>query len=165
MPAKKKKATLEMVAGGGDSSMFGVTLKQLKSLMTHRGKELIEKLNSTEYSGIQGLLEKLKVDSTKGLDSKNEPDFEQRRNAYGRNEIPQKPMKTFIAFCIQAIQDPILMLLLGCAIISIILSLYKPPKKEGEVHEERKLITCFSNLSSRCKTLVDRCLIDNENVD
>lgn len=91
MPSKKKSSA-DDAAGGGDSSMFGVTLDQLKALMELRGKELLEKLNSSEYDGSKGLLEKLKVDGNNGLDSNNEQDLEQRRTAYGKNEIPPKPI-------------------------------------------------------------------------
>jgi hypothetical protein len=57
---KKKSAVKEAVAGGGDSSMFGVTRDQLTKLMKLQGKELIEKLNSSEYNGIEGYIRKIK---------------------------------------------------------------------------------------------------------
>ncbi|CAF0917329.1 unnamed protein product [Rotaria sordida] len=87
---KHKSATNEDVAGGGDCSMFGLTLDQLKELIQLRGKELMEKLNSSDYNGVEGVLEKLKVDKNKGLDSNNQQDLEQRRIAYGKNQIPRK---------------------------------------------------------------------------
>jgi len=68
MAAKKKSSSTAKAAGNGDSSMFGLTTDQLKALMELRGKELLEKFNSSEYNGIQGIKEKLKVDGRKGLD-------------------------------------------------------------------------------------------------
>lgn len=115
--------------------MFGLTLEQLKSLMELRGKDLMEKLNSSEYNGVKGILEKLKVDGNKGLDSNNEQDLEQRREAYGRNEIPPKPMKSFLQLCWEAFHDPLVLFLLVCAVISIALSFYEPPREEGDHHE------------------------------
>ncbi|CAF4685105.1 unnamed protein product, partial [Rotaria magnacalcarata] len=124
------------VVGGGDSSMFDITLAQLTELMDVREKDLKEKLHSSEYNGIKGVLEKLKVDVNKGLDSKNQQDLEQRRTAYGRNEIPPKPMKTFLRLCWDALHDMLLVILLVCAVVSIGLSFYKPPQEDDNVKED-----------------------------
>jgi magnesium-transporting ATPase (P-type) len=138
MPSlKKKPAAKEAAAGGGDSSMFDITLEQLNQIMELRGKDLMEKVNSSEYSGVKGILEKLKVDGNKGLDSNNEQDLQQRRTAYGVNEIPPKPMKSFIKLCWEALHDLLLIVLLVCAAVSIGLSFYKPPQ-EGEEKDERE---------------------------
>ncbi|CAF1139095.1 unnamed protein product [Adineta ricciae] len=137
MPASKKSSN--NAAGGGDSSMFGVTIDQLKSLMELHGKELIEKLNSSEFNGLKGILEKLKVDDSHGLDSNNNEDLEQRRTAYGRNEIPPKPMKSFLKLCWDALHDMLLIILLVCAVVSIGLSFYKPPRKENDHEDEPNL--------------------------
>jgi len=138
MPLLKKKPAVEQAAaGGGDSSMFDVTLEQLNEIMEVRGKDLMEKVNSPEYNGVKGILEKLKVDGNKGLDSNNEQDLEQRRTAYGKNEIPPKPMKTFLKLCWDAFHDMLLIILLVCAVVSIGLSFYKPPQ-EGDEKDERE---------------------------
>jgi magnesium-transporting ATPase (P-type) len=135
----KRKSTIPKVAGGGDSSMFGLTIAQLKSLMELRGKEMMEKLKSSEFNGVRGILEKLKVDGNKGLTSSNEQDLEQRRTAYGVNEIPPKPAKSFLSLCWEALCDMILGILMLCALVSFCLSFYHPPHPVGEpVSEERK---------------------------
>ena len=134
---KKKAAADEAAAGGGDSSMFDITLEQLTNIMEVRGKDLMEKLKSSEYNGVKGILEKLKVDGKKGLESSNEQDLEQRRTAYGRNEIPPKPMKTFLKLCWDALHDMLLVILLVCAVVSIGLAFYRPPHQDGE-EEERE---------------------------
>lgn len=136
MRSKKKSAEAQEGAGGGDSSMFGLTLDQLKSLMETRGKEQLERLKTPEFNGINGILDKLKVDGNKGLASDNEQDLQQRRIAYGRNEIPPKPMKSFLKLCWDALHDMLLVILLVCAVISIGLSFYEPPKKHGDQGEE-----------------------------
>jgi Ca2+ transporting ATPase len=135
MPAhKKKSASDEDAAGGGDASMYDITLEQLSGLMEVRGKKLMEKLGSSEYNGVKGVLEKLKVDGNKGL----EANLEQRRTAFGRNEIPPKPMKTFIRLSYEALKgDLLLIFLLICAVVSIGLSFYKAPQQAGaDQHEE-----------------------------
>jgi hypothetical protein len=140
MPSKKKSSVKTDTAGGGDSSMFGLTINQLKTLMELHGKDLLEKLNSSEYNGIKGILEKLNVDGNKGLDTNNEQDLQQRRTAYGRNEIPPKPMKSFIGLCWDALHDMLLVILLVYAVFSIGLSFYKPPEQKIE-HQEVKNTT------------------------
>ncbi|CAF1025884.1 unnamed protein product [Adineta steineri] len=63
---KWKPKTDEYVAGGDYSSMFGLIRDQIKELMDVCDAELIEKLHSPDYNDINGILEKLKVDKTKG---------------------------------------------------------------------------------------------------
>lgn len=139
MPLSKKKSAVEQAAaGGGDSSMYGITLEQLTEIMELRGKDLMEKLNASEYNGVKGILEKLKVDGNKGLESGNEQDLEQRRTAYGRNEIPPKPMKSFLRLCWEALHDMLLIILLVCAVVSIGLSFYKPPQDNADGKDERE---------------------------
>ena len=140
MPLFKKKSLVDQAAaGGGDSSMFGITLEQLNEIMELRGADLMEKLNSSEYNGVKGILEKLKVDGNKGLESNNEQDLEQRRIAYGKNEIPPKPMKTFLRLCWEALHDMLLVILLVCAVVSIGLSFYKAPQDNTDGgKDERK---------------------------
>jgi len=113
---KRKSAVKEAVAGGDDSSMFGVTRDQLTKLMKLQGKELIEKLNSSEYNGIEGILEKLKVHTDKGLDSNNQQDLQQRRTAYGKNEIPPKPI-SFLQLSLYVFTSIITSFLLTLALI------------------------------------------------
>ncbi|CAM4791578.1 unnamed protein product [Rotaria magnacalcarata] len=147
MSSLKNKSTADTtVVGGGDSSMFDITLAQLTELMDVREKDLKEKLHSSEYNGIKGVLEKLKVDVNKGLDSKNQQDLEQRRTAYGRNEIPPKPMKTFLRLCWDALHDMLLVILLVCAVVSIGLSFYKPPQEDDNVKEDGLVfVTSFND--------------------
>ena len=107
-------------------------------------KIYLEKLNASEYNGVKGILEKLKVDGNKGLDSNNEEDLEQRRTAYGKNEIPPKPMKSFLKLCWEALHDMLLVILLVCAVVSIGLSFYKPPHHgSGNEEDQRKLMLFF----------------------
>lgn len=147
---KKKSAAAEAAAGGGDSSMFDITLEQLNEIMEVRGKDLMEKINSSDYNGVKGILEKLKVDGNKGLDANNEQDLEQRRTAYGRNEIPPKPMKSFLKLCWEALHDMLLVILLVCAVVSIGLSFYKPPQDshDGQGSEGKHSKTIFCALTA-----------------
>lgn len=136
MPFRKKSST--KATSDDASSVFGLTTSQLKALMEARGKDLIEKLNTPEYNGIQGILDRLKVDGSRGLDSNNQEDIQQRGLAFGKNEIPPKPMKSFFKLCWEVLHDMLLLILLGCAVFSIALSFYRAPHEGNkDVEEER----------------------------
>ncbi|CAF1053389.1 unnamed protein product [Rotaria sp. Silwood1] len=138
IPSRMKSSA--KTSGGSDSSMFDLTIEQLKALMELHGKDLLEKLNSSTYNGVKGILEKLKVDGNKGLDSNNQEDLEQRRAIYGRNEIPPKPMKSFLRLCWDTLHDMLLVILLVCAVVSIGLSFYTPPhQRDQAVQDESNL--------------------------
>jgi hypothetical protein len=93
----KESAVADDAAGGGDSSMFGITLAQLKELAKLRGKDFVEKLRSPDYNGVEGILQKLKVDRNTGLHSNDEQDLQHRRVAYGKNRTTRKP-QSLISF-------------------------------------------------------------------
>ena len=58
--------------------------------------------------------------------------MEARRDVFGSNTIPPKPPKTFLQLVWEALQDITLIILQIAAIVSLALSLYKPPKEETE---------------------------------
>jgi len=68
---------------------------------------------------------------SKGL-SGNEDDIATRVAAFGRNEIPPKPPKTFFALMFEALQDVTLVILIICAVISFGLSFYHPGEDSFE---------------------------------
>ena len=96
---------------------------ELKSLMQLKSEEAVAKLNEA-FGGIQGLAAKLKTSLNDGLDGR---DLSERVNAFGKNEIPPKPPKSFLALAIGALHDPTLVMLMICSLISIGLSFYNPP--------------------------------------
>uniref|UniRef100_A0A336KVS7 Calcium-transporting ATPase n=1 Tax=Culicoides sonorensis TaxID=179676 RepID=A0A336KVS7_CULSO len=112
----------------GRPVQYGVTLKQLRELMEHRGREGIAKLN--ELGGIQELCKKLYTSSTEGLSGSRE-DMEHRRDTFGSNVIPPKPPKTFMQLVWEALQDVTLIILEVAAIVSLLLSFYSPEDEEG----------------------------------
>ena len=124
MAGSKKKA-----AGGSGSTaggatveplrQFGVSTEQLVELMSLRTKE--ERSQAlAEYEGVEGLMGHLEVNLKTGLPT--EPnELARRRAAFGTNVIPSPPPKSFIALCIDAIQDKTLIILMFAAVLSIIL--------------------------------------------
>ncbi|RWS14795.1 plasma membrane calcium-transporting ATPase 3-like protein [Dinothrombium tinctorium] len=65
-------------------------------------------------------------------------DLEDRKNVFGSNLIPPKPPKTFLQLVFEALQDVTLIILEVAAVISLLLSLYKPDSKQegGSLQEE-----------------------------
>jgi len=124
--AKKKKNTQENndISSEEASRQFGVSLKDLKTLMQTRGIDGIRELNDI-HGGLSGLGQKLKTNLIHGL-PEDENDLATRITAFGRNEIPPKPPKTFFRLMFEALQDVTLVILIICAVISFGLSFYHP---------------------------------------
>merc|ERR1719410_2453137 len=110
-------------------SRYGVTLKQLRELMEHRGLEGVAKM--AELGGSTEIARKLNTSPSAGLNGDGS-DLEHRRDVFGSNTIPPKPPKTFLMLVWEALQDVTLIILEVAAVVSLGLSFYKPPAREGE---------------------------------
>ncbi|KAM7224688.1 hypothetical protein CapIbe_024226, partial [Capra ibex] len=64
--------------------------------------------------------------------SGNPADLEKRKQVFGQNLIPPKKPKTFLELVWEALQDVTLIILEIAAIISLVLSFYRPPGGENE---------------------------------
>ncbi|XP_059489577.1 plasma membrane calcium-transporting ATPase 3 isoform X4 [Neocloeon triangulifer] len=107
----------------GRPAMYGVTLKHLRELMEHRGREGVAKLE--DFGGVQDICRKLYTSTSEGL-SGTENDLEHRRETFGSNTIPPKPPKTFLQLIWEALQDVTLIILEIAALVSLGLSFYQP---------------------------------------
>ncbi|XP_023334000.1 plasma membrane calcium-transporting ATPase 1 isoform X2 [Eurytemora carolleeae] len=115
------------------SSRYGISLKQLRELMEHRGMEGVQRVS--EFGGVHEIARKLNTSEQTGLPGDNS-DLEHRRDYFGSNTIPPKPAKTFLALVWEALQDVTLIILQIAAAVSLALSFYKPPKNEDDPAEE-----------------------------
>lgn len=111
----------------GRPAQYGISLKQLRELMEHRGREGIAKVN--EFGGIQEICKKLYTSTNEGL-SGSRGDIDHRRETFGSNVIPPKPPKTFLTLVWEALQDVTLIILEVAALVSLGLSFYKPSDEE-----------------------------------
>ncbi|XP_031439164.1 plasma membrane calcium-transporting ATPase 1a isoform X3 [Clupea harengus] len=111
-----------------DAADFGVTLKELRSLMELRGAEGLTKIQES-YGGVHELCSRLKSAPIEGL-SGQPSDIEKRQEVFGKNNIPPKKPKTFLQLVWEALQDVTLIILEVAAIVSLGLSFYKPPEAE-----------------------------------
>lgn len=64
--------------------------------------------------------------------SGSQSDMEHRRETFGSNTIPPKPPKTFLQLVWEALQDVTLIILEIAAVVSLVLSLYKPADESRE---------------------------------
>ncbi|XP_046405440.1 plasma membrane calcium-transporting ATPase 2 isoform X5 [Ischnura elegans] len=117
----------------GRPAQYGISLKHLRDLMEHRGREGIAKAD--EYGGVQEICKKLYTSPSEGL-SGNAVDIEHRRETFGSNVIPPKPPKTFLQLVWEALQDVTLIILEIAALVSLGLSFYQPADEEQEAEDE-----------------------------
>lgn len=131
----------------GRPAKYGITLKQLRDLMEHRGREGVQKIN--DLGGVQEICKKLYTSPSEGNNwvllechfdvgeklirlglSGTQVDSEHRRETFGSNSIPPKPPKTFMQLVWEALQDITLIILEVAAIVSLGLSFYQPPNED-----------------------------------
>ena len=97
---------------------FSLSRQDLKVLMSKRKEEAVTAVE--KYEGVESIASQLET-SLKGGLSGAPQDLEARRAFYGANVLPHNPPKSFLSLCVDAIQDPTLIILIGAAIISIAL--------------------------------------------
>ncbi|XP_026846807.1 plasma membrane calcium-transporting ATPase 2 isoform X1 [Drosophila persimilis] len=119
----------------GRPAQYGISLKQLRELMEHRGREGVAMIG--EFGGIHELCKKLYTSPNEGL-SGSKADEEHRRETFGSNIIPPKPPKTFLTLVWEALQDVTLIILEVAALVSLGLSFYKPADDEAPVLQEEE---------------------------
>lgn len=115
-----------MATINGRPAKYRISLKELRELMEHRGREGIQRIQ--DFGGIESIMEKLYTSADKGL-SGNKADSDHRRETFGSNVIPPKPPKTFIQLVCEAVQDITLIILIVAALVSLVLSFYKPEEE------------------------------------
>lgn len=146
----------------GRPAKYRISLKELRELMEHRGREGIQRIQ--DFGGVDGVMDRLYTSEDKGL-SGSKLDIEHRRETFGSNVIPPKPPKTFFQLVCEAVQDITLIILIISALISLGLSFYKPEEEvDGELATFRHffmLILCkffdlfFEILNFRKKFLIN----------
>lgn len=103
----------------GRPAKYRISLKELRELMEHRGREGIQRIQ--DFGGMESIMEKLYTSADRGL-SGNKADVDHRRETFGSNTIPPKPPKTFIQLVCEAVQDITLIILIVTALVSLVLS-------------------------------------------
>ncbi|XP_053461525.1 plasma membrane calcium-transporting ATPase 4 isoform X2 [Nycticebus coucang] len=109
---------------------FSCTVMELRKLMELRSRDALTQINA-HYGGVHNLCSRLKTSPVEGL-SGNPVDLERRRQLFGQNVIPPKKPKTFLELVWEALQDVTLIILEIAAIISLVLSFYRPAGEDSE---------------------------------
>ncbi|MCO5561625.1 hypothetical protein L7F22_015246 [Adiantum nelumboides] len=86
--------------------------------------------NLAKYGGVRGVADILKVDPKKGIDGSFE-DLVARARDFGENTYPVSKVKPFWRYIYEAVQDPTLMILIGCATVSLVVGLTTEDPKAG----------------------------------
>ena len=119
---------------------YNVTVGQLKGVMELKNAEALEEIKK-QFGSVEVLVERLKSHLQNGIVGN---DLEKRQQVFGKNQIPPKAPKSIFMLAFEALQDPILILLIVCAVISIGLSFYHPEK---EVQDEEVRIQSSGELN------------------
>lgn len=122
-----------MATVDGRPAQYGVTLRQLRELMEHRGHEGLVRLRA--LGGAHELCRKLYTSPTDGL-SAAATDLHHRRETFGSNVIPPKPPKTFLQLVWEALQDITLIILEIASLISLGLAFYQPSDENSPLDDE-----------------------------
>jgi Ca2+ transporting ATPase len=101
---------------------FNISRHDLEFLMQTHNQDAIKELNET-FGGLHGLEKKLRTNLITGLTG-NSLDLLNRKQIFGRNEIPKKSSKSFIRLMFEAVQDVTLIILIICSVISFGLAFY-----------------------------------------
>merc|ERR1711991_381155 len=75
-----------------------------------------------EIGGLRGLMNKLGCDRTDGVKGIRVNTTEARVEKYGKNELEDVPLPTYLELCWEALQDPIMLMLLVSALVQFILA-------------------------------------------
>jgi len=101
------------------TDVFPVAPSKLARLVDPKSPELLK-----ELGGLDGLAKSLHTSLSEGLPTSsgaNDTLTQKRIEKYGKNVLPPAPRETFFDIVFGALQDKILLLLIGAAILSIIL--------------------------------------------
>lgn len=97
---------------------FGVSLIDLVTLIAEKGENGLATLE--ELGNVQGLMTMLRTSSDKGLSGDPE-DLQARVSTFGPNFVQDQKPKTILELMAEAMQDPVLIILLVAASVSLIL--------------------------------------------
>lgn len=105
-------------------SVGDITQATLNSLNIEQAKA-DNLANLIALGGIEGLASKLGVDLENGLRTHQ---VQIMSSAFGSNAFPSSPQKYFIVLFFEALQDPVLLVLIGAACISLIVETIQHPE-------------------------------------
>ena len=105
----------------------------LSYVMSHFQEESTAISILAQMGGVEGISYALRTDVNTGLgkdeiDDESGDALEHRRSQYGTNTVTEKPPIPFYKLCLQELEDPMLKVLIGAGIISIITGAIQHPE-------------------------------------
>lgn len=95
---------------GQPARKYGLTRAQLTQVMHFGDKLGVGKVD--QYGGVSEIAGHLLTNAKGGLPN-DETELEERRREFGKNYIEPQPPKSFLALMFDALQDKVLLILLG----------------------------------------------------
>ncbi len=112
-----------------DDGDLDVPARDLRAMIQSAQEPLKNKLYLEQcFGGLLNLAAGLGVDLLEGLSKQQ---VEEMKEKYGSNIFPDPPMKSFISFFVSTLGDPVLLILIGAAIVSSAVSLSQGFSEEG----------------------------------
>eukprot|EP00944_MAST-04C_sp_MAST-4C-sp1_P014671 g14671.t1 len=99
-----RKKLLSILASRNSTEADGKTLKSVKAM--------------ADIQGIDGLVRGLESDTKNGIPQSS---VEKRLSTYGKNELADAPLPTYMELLWEALQDPIMLMLLASASVQLVL--------------------------------------------
>ena len=99
-----RKKLLSVLASRNSTEADGKTLKSVKAM--------------ADIQGIDGLVRGLESDTKNGIPQSS---VEKRLSTYGKNELADAPLPTYMELLWEALQDPIMLMLLASASVQLVL--------------------------------------------
>ena len=97
----------------GEEGKFGVSSKQLAELMDFHDRSAGRAgAKVKQLGGVMGIASQLDTNLKTGLPN-NRQELELRRRVFGNNYIDPVPPKSFFALMLDAVQDKVLLVLMG----------------------------------------------------
>ena len=116
---------------------YGITATELSKLVEDRQEGSLNVLERV-YEGVSGLAKLLDSDVVNGLQG-SEADYLIRREEFGSNQLELDKPASFFELCLEAIQDPTLIVLLVAATVSLGTGIY-----QSVIHHDNEYIEGLS---------------------
>ncbi|XP_042518632.1 calcium-transporting ATPase 12, plasma membrane-type-like [Macadamia integrifolia] len=111
--------------GDGTSLCFNSDHKALIEIIKEKNPDRLRQLG-----GVEAVVASLQTDVENGICGDAE-DVASRRNYFGSNSYPKQPPKSLFHFVLEAIKDTTILILLGCAILSLGFGIRENGWKDG----------------------------------
>ncbi|XP_058106722.1 calcium-transporting ATPase 12, plasma membrane-type-like [Magnolia sinica] len=106
-------------------NLSAIDQESLTKIVTEKDVEALSR-----FGGVDGISVALNTDRERGI-SGDTDDLYRRRVSFGLNTYKKKPTKGFFFFVLEAINDRTLLVLLGCALLSLAFGIKEDGPKEG----------------------------------